>query len=616
MSTRWWTLLCLLCAGAALADEGWWTPFANDLPEAVRTLGPWAEVRDGEFGADLLWLHEPGASAPRLLHDGLPLGTGHRWADDPWAVAFAGVELAGTRTGGAGAFDAGGVLDLRSAPADTSGAVVDARFFKGDDQSYLRRVAFRTQDAPWVLRFDFDEQILYDDTLITGADPGPMPKFPNAPGDARDWPGTPAGEAKNRIVHMAFDRTLDDGTSLGLDYTRFRKHKTTVPVQDLERNDVRGERLHLNLQTPVGEGAVRVAVLNDGSDLVVDAYDADLQRTLEAVREAVVVQAYDVIPGWSLRGEAAAWRLDDSGAGQAWAGDRAAASSALGTEGEGSLTRRLDAGGWTVAPRAALGWTDAAGARPAAGVDLSRGPWTLSVERGGRAPRSDERATAWTVAGPTDLYRLLPDDALDWERTDRAAVAWTGRPRGWTLRADAVYRRTRDGIGWLPLATTTGDRTEHVGRWTNGLEIDGWAASLRADRRGRFHGLWQLEAVAALRGYDVSASVPDLRAVGLPPESSAALTGRWQHAYFQGDGILELAWTVEHRGAMADPWLPGAGHDLPRTLLHHAKLMFRLTGADLGLDIRNVLDQDVQVSAGTLSRGRELRWRLEWVLRR
>jgi len=610
-------LLLLAAAAPVLAEEGWWTPFANDLPEAVRARGPWAEVRDGEFGADALWLHEPGAGAPRLRRDGLPLGTGHRWCDDVWGVALAGADLADGAGGGVGAFAAGGRIDLRSALADTGGAVVDARFFKGGDESYLRRLAFRTQRAPWVVRFDFDEQILYDFSPTTGQAPEVPPVFPQPADDGRSWPGDPAGEAKNRIARIGLSRILAGGERLDLAYTRLRKHKTTVPVQELDRNDVRGERFHASWRAPLGAGSLTVAVLSDGADLVVDSHENIPQRTLETVREAILVRVEDVAAGWTLAGETAGWRLADTGAGDAsWAGALAEASRARGTETEWTLRRELARGAWSLTPRAGLGWTDAAGTRPTAGADLRRGGWSFTLERGGRAPRSDERATAWTVAGPGDLYRLLPQDALDWERTDRAAAAWRGRRRGWTLRADAVYRRTRDGIGWRLLSETADGRAEHQGRWANGLAVDGWAAVLGASRRGRFLGRWQLDARVALRGYDVDGGALGLRPVGLPPERSAALTARWQHAYFHGDGILELAWTVDHRGAMDDPWLPGAGHELPSATLHHAKLMFRLTGADLGLDIRNVLDRDVQLSSGALARGREIRLRLEWVLRR
>lgn len=614
------SVACLLLAwsAAAAAAESWWTPFPNDLIDAVRDQGPWSVVRDGEFGADVLWLHEPGATGgPRVVRDGLPLGTGHRWCDDPWTIGLAGAELRPAATGGGGAFDGGGVLQLRSAPADTGGAVVDARFFKGQDESYLRRLAFRTQRAPWIVRFDFDEQILHDFSTTTDLGAGDLPPFPAVPGDARAWTGAPAGEAKNRLSRIAVNRRLEDGSRLDLAYSRMRKHKTTLPVQELVRNDVRGERFQARWRGALGAGTLAVGVVSDGADLVVDPLETDVdERTLETVREALLLTASDVVPGWRLEAEAAGWRLADTGAGGAWAGDAAGPTRARGREAELGLGRDLRLGGWRAAPRAAAAWTDAAGVRPALGLDLIRGGWTVEVARGGRAPRSDERATAWTVASPAARYRLLPADDLDWERTDRAALRWSGRRRGWTLGAGAVYRRLRDGIGWRPLEVGEGARPERTGRWDNGLAVDGWVATLRASRRGHLLGLWQLDAHLSLRGQDVDGGPADLRPVGLPPSRNAAVTARWQHAYFRGDGVLELAWTVDHRAAMDDPWLPDAGAALPAATLHHAMVMFRLTGADLGLDIRNVLDRDVQLSSGTLARGREIRWRLEWVLRR
>jgi len=595
---------------------GWWTPFDNDLFDALRSTSPGAQVRDGEFGADVLWLHEPGATAPtRFLRDGLPLGTGHRWSDDPWLVSLAGTRIAHATTGGSGLRDAGGAVVLAAQPADTSGALVDARFFKGRDESYLRRLAFRTGLAPWVVRFDFDEQILYDlvgETYV-GADAVDL-SFPSPTGDNRDW-GNRAGEAKNRLVRLALERRLDDGSRFDLSYVRARKHKTTLPALDLNRHEFWNERLHASWTGRAGDGWLRVGTALNGTDMVTEPRADVGLRTIETTQQTIVVVAEDVLPSWTLDTEVSTWRLADTGPLTGWWGQDLGGSRTGGQDLDAVLSRRWNRGRSVWTPRAGLGWTRRAQARPELGLAVDRGPWSLDFGMGGRAPRSDELATAWTVSAPGETYRLLPNDALTWERTARAELGWQGQVSGWTLQGDAVYRRLRDGIGWSFLEGRIEPDVELVGRWENGLEIDGWATSLRAKRRGLFGGRYQIDTRLAFRGHDIVSGADGPLPVSLPPEFSASATLRWQHAYFRGDGVVELGWTVEHRGAMSDPWIPGTATPLGSATLHHAMVVFRLTGADLGLDIRNILDQDVPLSAGALSRGREIRMRLEWALR-
>ena len=620
MITRHFLLIILVlglpCLGHAAEDSGWWTPFANDLTDAMRDNGPWATARDGEFGADLLWLHEPGATSHvRFVRDGMPYGTGHRWSDDPWLVEMAGTRLSHITTGGVGAHDAGGSVILSSVPADTIGALLDTNFFKGRDESYLRRLAFRTGRAPWTLRFEFDEQILYDLSGATSTgDPTEYPEYYSPAGDDRDW-GIHAGESKNRVSRLALVRRLDDGSRFDLSYARARKHKTTLPAFDLERHEYWTERLHASWSGDVGQGHLRVGTASNGTDMVTSPRDETDHRTIETVRHQVVIEATGLIPDWDLDVELGTWRLVDNGPLGEWLGQTPDPVREGGQDVDATLRRQWHLGHTVWTPHAGVGWTHHSGARPEVGLAATQGPWILNLGMGGRAPRSDEIATAWTVYGPGEKYRLLPNEDLTWERTTRASLGWSGSVAGWTLGSQTVYRRLRDGIGWSRQDGLIGDGTEQVGMWQNGLEVNGWATTFKTSRRGYFLGRYQLEAQMSARGYDIPSGTDGPLPTSLPPELSAAATVRWQHPYFHGDGIWELAWTIEHRGAMPDPWLPGTATTIEAATLHHAMVVFRLTGVDLGFDIRNVLDQNVPLSAGALSRGREVRMRLEWALR-
>ncbi len=99
----------------------------------------------------------------------------------------------------------------------------------------------------------------------------------------------------------------------------------------------------------------------------------------------------------------------------------------------------------------------------------------------------------------------------------------------------------------------------------------------------------------------------DLYAVFLPPERSMSAAAWWEHTSFSGDGIWELGWQTEYRGAMSDPWLPENVVLLPAATLHHATVMFRLVGVDLGVTLRNVTDSQVRLSSGAMTRGRDMR---------
>lgn len=626
-------VLAMGVANVATADEKpvSWNPFASDLADVLRLDAPWTTIRDGAYGSAIMMLHEPGAGPLYdFRRDGLPLGTGHLWSDDPWSISLAGASIGVESTGGSASWASAGTLNFHSFPADTSGAVLDTRFFKGVEESYLRRLSYRTPQAPWILGFDYDEQILHD---FKGRDfsysSESAPPYASVPGDGRFLESAvPDWEAKGRIARTSLWRREPDGGRLRLSYERLRRHTALLPAFDLKRREQWGERLHFGWTVPAGRGVLDLGVALNGSDLLTESVIDSDTRTITSSRQSARANWRRTDGSWSATWEAAVWRVSELGEAE-WGFGSLPAYRTARQEAEGRLARTW----WGMGPKFELGlgggWQRRTGVRPRldGAVGSRDNGWRLGLEYGGRMPRSDELASAWTTATPTRIIRLLPDADLDFERTTRAELSWRGRAVGLDLAASTTARRTRDGIGWLEeggVATDAG-RAEHWGRWANGVDIDSWTAGVRAARAVQLSGLLRLTARIDARGWNLDIGPDRVLPMFLPPERSAALEARWSRVFFHGDGILELGWDVEHRAEATDPWLPGTADRIPALTLHHALVMFRLAGADLGLAFRNVLNHQGALSSGSLAvvqeengdtSGREMRWRLQWTLRR
>jgi len=584
-----------LAAGHASADllarpEGSpsvWLPFHVDVVDLLGSASSLVPVVDGAFGAALLFIDEAGDDPlPAFTRDGIPLGTGHRWADDPWAVSLSGVMLTGVTSGLDRWGAATPVISLASAAPATDAAITDTRFTKGNDDSYLRRVSFRTPVAPWALRFDFDELIdqLPENDLVGG--------------------GT-RHEAKFRSARASVTRHMSDGARLELTHERIRKHKTVLPVHAADHQELWVQRTSLDWRGDTSRGALQATFFVNGTDV-----EWDRERKLELVREGFQTGLAGRDDGLELAARLLAWRLADDGTGtEDWADAEAGPVDTGGQEAVLTALRPLQVGGLSLVPAGALRWHSQAGWSPALSLDLQVAGYErarLSLQHGGRSPRSDELFTAARVTGAGHEAILLPEDELGWESLDRAAISWRTGLLGNELVVDGAVRRLQEGIGWRPLAGEA-----NTGRWANEVELDGWNLNMRLRRAGRFAGWARVEGLVSVRGYDVKSGTP----VALPPERSAALNVFWEKPWFHGDGILELGYTLEHRGDMSDPWLPGDDVGLPAVTLHHVLVGFRLVGVDLGYELRNLTNQRVPISAGSSSPGQVNRWRMHWTFR-
>ncbi|MBK9302801.1 MAG: TonB-dependent receptor [bacterium] len=567
-----------------------WVPFAGDVMDLLGRSTPLVAVRDGLPGSPLLLLHLPGDDGiPGAELDGLPLGLGHRWADDPWTWSLAGVDLARAdfaqdpRGGGAPR------LAWTSSPADTAGSLLDSAFFKGGGDTYLRRLSLRTQQAPWEGRFDFEELL---DEL---------------PEDGSAGSGSP--ESRSRLARTTLIRRLPGAATLTVGYARDRRHKTGLPRYGAQRQETWGDRTSATWRQPWGTGELSAGLWSSRVDVVREIGTAD--RKVETGRDGARLELGR--DAWRLGAQVASWRLDDDAAGTpGWAGADTARVAVTGRDAVGDLswTSPAAAGlasGWRL--EGAARWHEFAGWSPHLGVAWKPAgrPVRFGLSRGGRAPRLDELFTSERVYAGSRAVVLLPARDLGWEQLTEATLAADGRLAGHALRFDATWRRLRDGIGWRAAAPGA-----DVGRWANEVELEGWTATLALARAVRLAGWLRWEASASLRGVEVGAGMP----LALPPRRSAVLNVFWEHHAFREDGILELGYVLELRGAMADPWIPGAPRDVPALTLHHLLASFRLVGADLGLELRNLTDDTTAVVPLVAAPGREMRWRLQWTLRR
>jgi hypothetical protein len=568
-----------------------WRPFDANLLTALARHTFWTVDLDGGFGSRVILQHEFDTSpTPLLARDGVPLGTGHRWADDPWLVAITGLEIAQVTVGLDEWGGTAGRIDLSPVEEQPQQSVTDTRFYKGEHGSYLRSFSFRTPRAPLRLRFDFEETLDQE-----GYDFRPA-------GDYR-FAGVPAlGEGKFRSGRGRLERSFGPEASLTLEVETSRKHKTGIPAANLLHEELWSDHASLTWRDHNEAGRLRVSLFWTATDV-----QRNWQRKLETSREGMWVEIRGG-PGQErlLRAAISQWRLSDSGADTAWAGVYGGAVARERQEAQlaGVLPVRWGPFGGSLGLN---GWWDTRGRWRAGGRGQVSGAesqwWRLSLERGGRRPRSDELLTADRLFSPTASYVLLPNQRLGDESWWRGSLDLRARLGGADFAVGASYRSLRNGITWVPTELDV-----QRGRWENGLELGAYTVTASGVKRTRCAGWLQLQALAAWRRQDIQTGRPAF----LPPERSAALQLLWEHRFFREDGILQVGYWLLHRSANDDPWLPGSDFLLPARTQHDIVLGFRLVGVDLEAGLLNVTDRRWRLSSGALSYGRELRWRMHW----
>lgn len=590
---------------------GWqrplWTPFARTALEWLGWNSRFAPVIDGGLGAPAVVLGEAStASNPLFVRDGIPVGTGHVLADDPWLVPTAGLVFSQVRDGRDGWGGQGGLVEMQTEDPDPGKAVSAYRGTKGKHESYYRSIHLLTPKAAWRAGFEFEESLdveSYDFAPSGGALAGGL--------------GNPfPGHSRVRQSRTRLFRNLAPGDHLVVEYTNGRLTKDTLPAYGEEHLELWDDGLAATMQARLSSWQLQTSLFWRNRDVVWGARaDAAVvgedSRKLETGREGWRLDLHradepaDVATGLLL--QVSNWHVDDSLSDATWLADFRGSGAGRGQTARAMLRSGGAFAGATVRAEAGADWHSEAGLGPAAVLSWSgagaRPWWTLEASYGGRAPRSDELLTPLRrdVAG-RELV-LLPNPDLDREKTLRLGLLLQAHVLGFDLALDGSIRRLKDGITWrqepgLP----------DVGRWRNALELASTRLTGRIGHAGRFLGWGRLMLEGTWQQSDERAG----QAALLPPEQYLRSHLMWENHFFQEDGILQLALLSTWQGEMADPWDVTRAAQLPARTVHDLFLGFRLVGAHLSLGVRNLTGERTLLTSGALSTGQETEMRLHW----
>ncbi len=621
----------LILIPEVLAPEGplgWrrplWNPFSGTLVQWLHNRSNWIPMIDGGLGAQVLILGEGNTSvAPLILRDGVPQGTGHRLADDPWLVSNQSLVFVQQSFGRDGAGGTDGVLNLSTNETDMTKAVSFYRGIKGPHETYMRGISLLTPKTAWRIGFEFDESIDREGYNYT-----------ELPGEVFFANNEFRGHASIRRSRTRLIRHLDENNQLSLEYSTGRKTKDDLPALGAERQEIWSDGTAATAQGRSGSTAWRTSLFWNSRTLEYGDRAAfssltKFRRKIESSREGVVFDlvhsAVDTLPsspdfqtdsglqekdfsgsGTGVRLIVSHWDLHDEG--PEWLNQ----PSSL-TSGDGTAARLAGRTGLGFGPtRLNFGvfgdYLDQTGMHAGGFVALqqtSMDPWwKLLLESGGRAPRSDELLTPLMHVVATRKLFLLPNPDLKNERTIRANLLLKARVLGFDLAFQAGARHLRDGITWVPVSGE-----EATGRWQNDLSLNSTRLNASVSRQGRFLGWGRARLEGTWQHYDEISG----QAALLSPQQYLRLELMWEQHLFQEDGIFQLALLSTLRGQMNDPWDVTRSVILPSASTHDLLVGFRLVGANISLNFRNVTGQRVRLSSHTLSPGREMDLRLHWV---
>ncbi|MFO7610126.1 MAG: hypothetical protein R6X35_13225 [Candidatus Krumholzibacteriia bacterium] len=560
-------------------------------------------------GGPALVLGEAGTSPlPLVTVDGVPWGTGHALADDPWLVPWQGLRWTDGSWFADGLGGTAGTLALVTDDADPARSVTTFRGVKGRHESYMRGIDLLTAAAPWRVAFAFDE-VLDNEAWNYREQPFAT--------DGLVFPG----HGKVRQSRTRLQRILDPENRLSVEFSTGRRTRNDAPAWDTGQLETWDTGVAVVMDGAAGrvrwqgmvhwrDRDVEWVDLSAAGDTLVEA------RKLETAREGVALVLRPrgghggPPPLAHLRLSYLQWSLADLALGTRpgppdlgpvdGRGRQVRAEAGAGRRLGGQRATVTVAGTWDERISIAPGWA------VGLGEDTDRPRWRLELAGDGRAPRSDELLTPYTRRVGARSVTILPNFDLERERTLRAGLVLQGRLLGTDLALDAAVRRLEDGIAWVAEPEGAG-----VGRWRNGLEMDSARVTGRLERQGRFLGWGRAQVEGTWQGWDERAGKASL----LPPERSGRLVLLWENHWFREDGILQLGLIGHWRGPMADPWDPSRLSELPARTVLDLLVGFRLVGAHLSLAFRNLSGERTQLSTGTWSNGQEMEMRLHWSFR-
>ncbi len=662
---------------AAPPATGWqrplWEPFTPTFLDWIQRDSPWLGSVDGGVGASSRLTGETGA-APLVVRDGVPLGTGHILADDPWLVGREGADIAATGLGSDGWGGTAGRLDLTARDVDPLRALSSYRGVKGPHQTYFRGVDLVSARAEWRLRFDFDESLDNEGYNHTTDDDVTF-------GNLRTDRFT--GQGKVRQARTRVERAFADGGNVSVEVGTGRRTRDDLPVLGAGGLEAWNRSAAVRLRWRGDTWDARQVVFWDERDVQWAGRSTSVglspeprlletgrqglrldvwRREPEPVAAAAAHKVATATPAASAGMPAAApdsavaaapdsavalappppdtpaaavpdsmltpdaprepagapllsvsvldWSLHDDGVGTEWAGAAAGATGGRGTEVRTALGWNADLG--RCRAQAQMGALTGGGVAPGPDAELALAP------RAGR--QAGLLSAKWGGRAPRSEERLT---ALRWVVTGQELVALPAGDldREQTLRAALDVAARVAGVDLAGQASARRLRDGITwradpddpgrGTWANDLDLTAWRAGLRATTAGRFLGWLRATAEGTWQGYDVSAGNPG----PLPPGNWQRLRLDWEQHFFREDGILELSLVTTRRAAAGDPWDLAGTVQLPARTNHDLLVGFRLVGTHLVLGVRNLADQRQRLTAGALSPGRELDLRLDWGFR-
>lgn len=577
-------------------------------------------MTDGGLGSQTLILGEASTSyAPVFLRDGLPDGTGHRMTDDPWLTTEQSLHVDSSPSGFMS--QGQGVVALTPVDRAPDHAISQYRGIRGPHESYMRAINLLTPNTAWRLAFDFDETI---DRLGYN--------WTNLPDDVFKEEETPRGNTSIRRSRTRLTRQLTAESSLSVEYRTVRKTREELLVLDAEIQEIWGDGARIDARHRVGDWQTRTSFFwtnrtVEWGDLSVTSH-SEGRRKIETGREGLLLEMrhspMDSAAAGSTVGSAAGsaelsasqtglglkwfvsrWDILDNAYGLSDASPAVLSGDRNTSEVEVSWGRPAPGGIFQMGLTG--NYLEGAGLHPGAFLEYgARGPdssWRLHLAHSGRAPRSDELLTPMTHLVYGRQLQMLPNADLEHENLLRASILLNKRLLGCDFAVEASARRLRDGITWV--ATESGG---FIGTWQNALDMNSNKVTASIARQGRLLG-W---ARARLEGTWQKFDEKENPAAFLPPEQYLRMELMWEQHFFAEDGILQLALLTTHRGGMDEPWDPTGQITLPSATTHDFLIGFRLVGAHLSLNYRNVTDQRTRLSSGALSPGREMDMRLNW----
>ncbi len=600
---------------------GWkrplWEPFAPTFLDWAKWYSPLAVYRDGGVGAQARVLGEAGAAAgPLVVRDGIPLGTGHALADDPWLVPREGLDLRLASLGADGWGGAEGLITTDTWDPEPDRAVSRYQGHRGPHETYYRGVTLQTTDSSWRAAFGFDESLDNEGYNHTDASDG---AFASRRGDGF------TGQGKVRLSRIRVSRSISARDGFWFEVDRGRRTRDELTVLDAGYLQAWDRGVAAVMRAGLGGVDLRARVFSRSRDVEwgdrwTTATGPDDLRLLETTRSGARLDLTRVSgadstgrrgDAWRLSAQVLDWRLHDSGVDAAWAeghrgrirGDGLEARATAGTDlALGGLQLAVDGGGvW--ARDGGAGPEATARLAPAGGDEPGRPHWGLDAYLGGRAPRSDELLTPLRLDVDGRGLALLPNAGLEREKTLRLGAVAGTRLLGLDLAVDGSWRRLRDGIAWEASADDP-DR----GAWQNGLDLTAVRLTASVAHAGRFLGWGRARLEGTWQNFDLTRG----RTGNLPPEQMVRLHLMWENHFFQEDGILQLALLSTLQGERHDPWDASGETLLPSATIHDLIAGFRLVGVHLSLALRNLTGERAAMSAGARSPGQETQLRLSW----